>query len=157
MTKRHYTHTICQFQLRPDLRSWSAVIFITENETKGIFVRDNIDKNTDLICGDQVFWKISDLMAYLEAADFSTPSDELPRLIRGVADSDVLKSGSDSHSESEDFLTFKRELAHEKQTRIKYQSVVYEICNIIDNKVGGFVTSDEVVRKLKEMLEGDQS
>lgn len=101
MTKRHYTHTICQFQLRPDARFWSAVIFITENETKrnetkGIFVRDNIDKNTDLICGDQVFWKISDLMAYLEVADFSTPSDELPRLIRGVADSDVLKPDSNN-------------------------------------------------------------
>ena len=91
MTKRHYTHTICQFQLRPDARFWSAVIFITENETKGIFVRDNIDKNTDLICGDQAFWKISDLMAYLEVADFSAPSGDLPRLIRGVADSDVLK------------------------------------------------------------------
>jgi len=91
VTKRHYTHTICQFQLRPYEWFWSAVIFIRENETKGIFVRDNIGRNTGLICGDQVFWKISDLMAYLEVADFSSPSDELPRLIRGVADSDVLK------------------------------------------------------------------
>jgi len=102
MTNRNYTHTICQFQLRPDLDQWSAII-IAGNPSKEVvrefFVRDGIAENTDLICGNQAFWKMSDLMAYLEVADFSHSSDELPQLVRKVESSDVLAS-SDNQNET---------------------------------------------------------
>lgn len=159
MTKRHYTHTICQFQLRPDLDQWSAIIIAgnpSKEMVKEFFVQDKIAKNTDLICGNQEFWKISDLMAYLEVADFSMPSYQLPKLVRKFESSDVLKSG-DSPSEIEEILAFKRAIAQEKKTRINYQSIVYKICNMVDDKLGGIVSSDNVVQQLEEILKGDQS
>jgi len=96
MAKRNYTHTICQFQLRPDTDSWSAIVIAGKNmvDVRELFIRDKIAANTDLICGNQEFSKISDLMAYLEVADFSTPSDELPQLVfRKARNSDILTPG----------------------------------------------------------------
>lgn len=57
-------------------------------------------------------------------------------------------------SDSDEVRKLKKEIKNEKEIRIRYQNIVYKICNIVDKRKGkgSMVTVDQVVDEAKRLL-----